>query len=136
MVAAGIPVRRDDHAEAIVAFAFDLKHALATFNAETGRALRLRIGINSGPVIAGIIGKMRFLYDLWGDSVNTASRMESHGLPDEIHVTEETRNLLPDSYLFEERGEIDVKGKGLMRTYFLRGRREEEPPDRPHGIRQ
>ena len=125
MVAAGIPVRRDDHAEAIVAFALDLKHALAAFNAETGRALRLRIGINSGPVTAGIIGKMRFLYDLWGDSVNTASRMESHGLPDEIHVTEETRNLLRDSYLFEERGEIDVKGKGMMRTYFLRGRREE-----------
>lgn len=124
MVAAGIPIRRDDHAEAIVAFAFELKDTLAEFNRETGRNLRLRIGINSGPVIAGVIGKLRFLYDLWGDSVNTASRMESHGIPDEIHVTEETRRLLMDSYVFEERGEIDVKGKGMMRTYFLRGRKE------------
>ncbi len=121
MVASGIPNRRDDHAEAIVAFAFDLKSTLVEFNRETGHNLRLRIGINSGPVTAGVIGKLRFLYDLWGDSVNTASRMESHGIPDEIHVTEETRQLLMDSYLFEERGEIDVKGKGMMRTYFLRG---------------
>lgn len=122
MVAAGIPVRRYDHAEAIAAFAFELKDTLTEFNRETGRNLRLRIGINSGPVIAGVIGKLRFLYDLWGDSVNTASRMESHGIPDEIHVTEETRRLLADSYVFEDRGEIDVKGKGMMRTYFLRGR--------------
>lgn len=122
MVAAGIPVRRDDHAEAIVAFAFELKDTLAEFNYETGNNLRLRIGINSGPVTAGVIGKLRFLYDLWGDSVNTASRMESHGIPNEIHITEETRRLLAGNYAFEERGEIDVKGKGMMRTYFLRGR--------------
>jgi class 3 adenylate cyclase len=121
MVAAGIPIRRDDHAEAIVAFAFDLKGALAAFNTDTGRNLRMRIGINSGPVTAGVIGKMRFLYDLWGDCVNTASRMESHGIPDEIHVTEETYGLLMDRFTFEERGEIEVKGKGRMRTYFLRG---------------
>jgi class 3 adenylate cyclase len=124
MVAAGIPVRRGDHAEAIVAFACDLKSTVTEFNRETGRSLRLRIGINSGPVTAGVIGKVRFLYDLWGDSVNTASRMESHGVPDEIHVTEETRRLLIDSYVFEDRGEIEVKGKGPMRTYFVRGRRE------------
>lgn len=124
MVAAGIPIRRDDHAEAIAAFAFELKDTLAEFNRETGHNLRLRIGVNSGPVIAGVIGKLRFLYDLWGDSVNTASRMESHGIPDEIHVTEETRRLLMDSHIFEDRGEIDVKGKGMMRTYFLRGRKE------------
>jgi class 3 adenylate cyclase len=124
MVAAGIPLRRDDHAAAIVAFALDLKGAVTRFNTETGQNLRLRIGINSGPVTAGVIGRMRFLYDLWGDSVNTASRMESHGVADEIHLTEETRTLLGDSYLFEERGEIDVKGKGKMRTYFLRAPRE------------
>jgi class 3 adenylate cyclase len=122
MVVAGIPVRRTDHAEAIAAFALDLPHTLAVYNAETGRDLHFRIGINSGPVVAGVIGKLRFLYDLWGDTVNTASRMESHGLPDEIQVTEETRKLLKDRYVFEERGIIEVKGKGQMRTYFLRGR--------------
>ena len=124
MVASGIPIRRDDHADAIVAFAFDLKHTLNAYNKDTGRNLHLRIGINSGPVIAGVIGKLRFLYDLWGDSVNTASRMTSHGLPDEIHVTEKTRSLLMDNYTFEARGIIDVKGKGEMRTYFLRSRKE------------
>ena len=127
MVAAGIPLRRDDHAAAMVAFAIDLRALLVEYNRETGRNLRLRIGINSGPVIAGVIGKLRFLYDLWGDSVNTASRMESHGLPGEIQVTEETRNLLLDRYVFEERGVIEVKGKGPMRTYFLRSLMEQAP---------
>ncbi len=120
MVAAGIPQPRDDHADAIVAFAFDLQETLKSFNRETGRNIRLRIGINSGPVTAGIIGRHRFLYDLWGDSVNIAARMESHGLPDEIHITDETRRLLRGEYLFEERGLIEVKGKGAMNTYFVR----------------
>jgi len=124
MVAAGVPTRRDDHAEAIVAFAFELQKTLLEFNHETGRNLQFRIGINSGPVVAGVIGKLRFLYDLWGDSVNTASRMESHGIPNEIQVTEETRNLLIGKYTFEDRGVIDVKGKGQMRTYLLRGQEE------------
>jgi len=119
MVAAGVPVRRSDHAEAIIAFAIDLQSALIAYNHETGRSLQFRIGINSGPVVAGVIGKLRFLYDLWGDSVNTASRMESHGIPNEIQVTEETRNLLIGKYTFEDRGIIDVKGKGQMRTYLL-----------------
>jgi class 3 adenylate cyclase len=120
MVAAGIPDRRNDHADAIVAFAFELQETLSLFNRETGRDLRLRIGINSGPVTAGVIGRHRFHCDLWGDSVNTAARMESHGLPDEIHITEETRRLLKGGCCFEERGMIPVKGKGDMRTYFLR----------------
>jgi class 3 adenylate cyclase len=120
MVAAGIPDRRSDHADAIAVFAFELQETLTLFNRETGRDLRLRIGINSGPVTAGVIGRHRFLYDLWGDCVNTAARMESHGLPDEIHITEETRRLLNGGYCFEERGLIPVKGKGEMRTYFLR----------------
>ena len=80
-------------------------------DAEDQHGLQLRIGIHTGAVVAGVIGKRKFIYDLWGDTVNTASRMESHGIPDEIHVTEETRRLLMDSYAFEERGEIDVKGK-------------------------
>lgn len=120
MVAAGVPTRRSDHADAIVAFAFDLQAALAIFNRETGHELHLRVGINSGPVTAGVIGRHRFLYDLWGDSVNTAARMESHGLPDEIHITEETRRLLRGNYCCQERGAIPVKGKGLMKTYFIR----------------
>ena len=120
MVAAGVPVRRDDHAEAIVAFALELQEVLTTYNRETGHNLQFRIGINSGPVVAGVIGKLRFLYDLWGDSVNTASRMESHGIPNEIQVTEDTRNLLIGKYDFEDRGVVEIKGKGPMRTYLLR----------------
>jgi class 3 adenylate cyclase len=79
----------------------------------------MRIGINSGPVVAGVIGKRRFLYDLWGDSVNTASRMESHGIPGEIQVTEATRSLLDGQFTFIDRGLIDIKGKGPMQTYLL-----------------
>ena len=119
MVAAGVPVRSTDHAEAIVAFAIELRRTLTSYNLETGRDLQFRIGINSGPVVAGVIGKLRFLYELWGDSVNTASRMESHGIPNEIQVTEETRNQLIDKYTFKDRGVINIKGKGQMRTYLL-----------------
>ena len=84
----------------------------------------MRIGINSGPVIAGVIGKWKFSYDVWGDSVNTAARMESHGMPGEIQLTQSTRDLLGDNYIIEERGVIEVKGKGLMKTYFLKGKRK------------
>ena len=81
----------------------------------------MRIGINSGPIVAGVIGKSRFIYDLWGDCVNTAARMESHGKPEEIHVSADTYNLLADKFEFESRGIIEVKGKGPMSTFFLRG---------------
>ena len=120
MVASGIPVARADHADAIARLAYDMQCATADFNREHGMNLQVRIGINSGPVVAGVIGKSRFLYDLWGDAVNTASRMESHGVPGEIQVTEATRNLLGDTFTFEERGMIEVKGKGPMRAFLLR----------------
>jgi len=120
MVAAGIPVYREAHAEAIAAFALDVRTAFEEYTRANNIHLRLRIGINSGPVIAGVIGRLRFLYDLWGDCVNTASRMESHGIPGEIQVTETTYDILKDKFNFEERGIIEVKGKGKMRTYFLR----------------
>ena len=84
-----------------------------------GRPILLRIGINSGEVVAGVIGKKKFTYDLWGDTVNVASRMESHGVPGRIQVSENTYQLLKHMYDFECRGEIDVKGKGIMQTYFL-----------------
>jgi class 3 adenylate cyclase len=83
----------------------------------------VRVGIDSGPVVAAVIGKRKFSYDIWGDVVNTASRMESHGVPGRIQVTEHVHDLLRDTYDFEYRGEIEVKGKGPMRTYFLEGRK-------------
>jgi class 3 adenylate cyclase len=95
---------------------------MAENNLHTGHALQLRIGINSGAVVAGVIGKKKFIYDLWGDAVNIAARMESQGVPGEIQVSQATYELLKDSYIFEERGLIDVKGKGPMRVYFLKER--------------
>jgi adenylate cyclase len=85
--------------------------------------LRARIGIHTGPVIAGVIGARKLMYDVWGDTVNTASRMETFGAADRIHVSAEMRNVLGETYLFESRGRIDIKGKGMMETYFLIGRR-------------
>lgn len=121
MVAAGIPMPRDDHAEATALLALEMRRVWEEFIRRAGLNLEIRIGINSGPVVAGVIGKRRFLYDLWGDAVNTASRMESYGVPGEIQVTETTYALLKDRFAFEERGLIEVKGKGPMRTYFLHG---------------
>jgi class 3 adenylate cyclase len=121
MVVAGLPDPRTDHAEAAAEMALDLRAAIAELSRATGHALQLRIGLCSGPAVAGVIGIQKFAYDLWGDTVNTAARMESHGAPGEIQVTESTYRLLRERFAFEDRGLIDVKGKGPMRTWFLQG---------------
>ncbi|MEG4457043.1 adenylate/guanylate cyclase domain-containing protein [Microcoleus sp. N9_A1] len=123
MVVGGLPTPRQDHAEAIAQMALGMQAKIAKLSAETGEKLAIRIGINSGPVVAGVIGVSKFTYDLWGDTVNVASRMEGTGFAGRIQVTDVTYELLKDKYLLEMRGVIPVKGKGNMRTYWLLGKR-------------
>ena len=124
MVAAGIPVARDDHAEVVAELALAMGPEVDAVAAETGHSLQVRIGIDSGPAVAGVIGRSKFIYDLWGDTVNTASRMESHTSPGTIQVTERTYELLRDRYALQAQGTIEVKGKGPMSTYLLTRRRQ------------
>lgn len=122
MVAAGLPVPREDHATAIADLALSIRDHLSSREYQ-GHRIRMRIGINSGPVVAGIIGSQKFAYDLWGDAVNLASRMESEGLEGAIQITESTHELIMDEFLCEARGEIPVKGKGLVQTHLLVSRK-------------
>jgi adenylate cyclase len=123
MVAGGLPSPRSDHAEAIADMALEMEAEVERCAADQGLPLKVRIGIDTGPVVAGVIGRAKFIYDLWGDTVNTASRMESHGVPGTIHVTERTHEALRGRYELSQRGTIEVKGKGPMTTYFLLARR-------------
>jgi class 3 adenylate cyclase/HAMP domain-containing protein len=123
MAVAGIPAELPDHARVMARMALDMLAAVQDYAAASGLALQIRIGVHSGSVVAGVIGRKKFIYDLWGDTVNTASRMESHGVPGRVHVTEATAALLGDEFELEPRGAIEIKGKGPMTTYLLVGRR-------------
>ncbi|HAX80115.1 MAG TPA: histidine kinase [Cyanobacteria bacterium UBA11372] len=125
MVVGGIPTPGSDRAQAVAEMALDMLKAIQEFNGINRGEFNMRIGINSGPVVAGVIGLKKFIYDLWGDTVNIASRMESQGIPGCIQVTAATYALLKDKYEFSERGVIQVKGKGEMMTYLLLGRKSE-----------
>jgi len=119
MVAGGLPEPRADHAQAIAALAIEMQGEFARVSDALDLGLAIRIGIDSGPVVAGVIGRSKFIYDLWGDTVNTASRMESHGVVGRIQVSEAAYQRLRDRYRFEDRGETEVKGKGRVRAYLL-----------------
>jgi len=119
MVVGGVPLPHDRQGGAIIDLALAMRSALAEFNQDNHRNFQLRIGINTGQVVAGVIGIKKFTYDLWGDAVNIASRMESHGLPDKIQISASTYALVHDHYPFEYRGKINIKGRGEMDTYLL-----------------
>jgi guanylate cyclase len=124
MAAAGIPVPREDHAQALAMLALDMLEVVQPDGPMGDSGLELRIGINSGPVVAGVIGRKRFLYDLWGDAVNVAGRMQSHGTEGRIQVTRSTYELLKDEFVLEPRGKIEIRGKGQMETWYLVAPRE------------
>jgi guanylate cyclase len=124
MAAAGIPSPRADHARTLALMALDMLDAVREQGAMGSLGFELRIGINSGPVVAGVIGRKRFLYDLWGDAVNTSGRMQTDGTPGRIQITRATYELLKDEFVCEPRGTVPIKGKGDMETWYLVGRRE------------
>ncbi len=124
MVVAGVPEQRSDHADVVAELALRMVADLEALNADSETALQIRIGIHSGPVVAGIIGTHRFLYDVWGDTVNVASRLESHAVPSEIQVSEATAKLIGKRFELVERGLIRVKGRGRLKIHFIRNRKQ------------
>jgi adenylate cyclase len=123
MAAAGLPLPRPDHAEVIADFALAMLNELEAVNATIAAPFQIRIGIHTGSVVAGVIGSHRILYDIWGDAVNFASRLESHSLPGRIHVSARTSEMLADRYEIEPRGLINLRGIGKVKTFFLTGRK-------------
>jgi adenylate cyclase len=125
MVVAGAPRERPDHAQILARLALEMKQCQCKSEAPDGNKLRFRIGINSGPVVAGIIGQSKFHYDVWSDAVNIAARMESHGIPGEIQIARPTYELIRNEFICRPRGAIVVKGKDKMETWFLDGIRDD-----------
>lgn len=123
MVVSGVPQPRADHVEALAALALDISRAVGDLRDPTGRPVPLRIGMASGPVVAGVVGARRFFYDVWGDAVNVASRMESTDPEGRIQVPQDVYERLRDHFELEERGDVEIKGKGVMRTWYLVGRK-------------
>ncbi len=129
MVVSGVPQPRADHVEALASFALDMADAAGRLRDSRGNPLPLRIGLASGPVVAGVVGSRRFFYDVWGDAVNVASRMESTDSVGRIQVPEDVYQRLRSDFVLQERGAVDVKGKGLMRTWYLVGRNSDTGSD-------
>jgi class 3 adenylate cyclase/HAMP domain-containing protein len=126
MVVAGLPEPIADHATAIAHMAMDMLATIEAYSAKHQTDLSIRIGVHTGPVVAGVIGKKKFIYDLWGDTVNTASRMESHGVPGRVHISTVTAELIKGMFDLEARGPVDIKGKGIMETFLIVGARPHE----------
>jgi adenylate cyclase len=147
MVVSGVPVPRPDHVEALACLALDMADAVADLKDPQGRAVPLRIGLAAGPVVAGVVGARKFFYDVWGDAVNVAARMETTDVEGRIQVPQNVYERLNHAFMLEERGDVDVKGKGVMHTWYLVGRRDDEAvraavehmpwptaPNRSHGF--